>query len=142
MIEGWGAIATWNRPRAVILSDSQLREEAMFKRLVGAAAGMMLMTGLASAQTYPPPTTPPEIPAPSMRVPASGTSTTTVAPGLHRGWQATTTRLGLDEHGNPVTQRDIYREGIAGSTENHQTYTTDPSSGGTTTNKTTTTKPE
>ena len=91
----------------------------MFKCLMGSAANIVLMAGLASAQTYPPPTTPPEIPAPSMRVPAPGTSTTTVAPSLHGGWQATRTRLGLDEDGNPVTQRDIYRKGIAGSSENH-----------------------
>jgi hypothetical protein len=89
------------------------------------------MTGLASAQTYPPPTTPPEIPAPSMRVPAPGTPATTAAPSLYGGWQATTTRHGLDEHGNPVTQRDIYREGIAGSSESHETFTTDPRAGGT-----------
>lgn len=95
---------------------------------MGAVAGLALMTGLASAQTYPPPTTPPEIPAPSMRVPAPSTSTTT-APSLYGGWQATTTRRGLDEHGNPVTQRDIYREGIAGSSESHEPFTTDPRAG-------------
>ena len=116
----------------MILSDSQMREGPMFKRLLGSVAGIVLMTGLASAQTYPLPTTPPEIPAPSMRVPAPGTSTTTVAPGLNGGWQATTNRLGLDEHGNPVMQRDIYRKGIAGSSENHETITTDPRAGGTT----------
>jgi hypothetical protein len=104
----------------------------MFKRLLGGVASIVLMTGLAAAQTYPSPTTPPEIPAPSMRVPVPGTSTTTVVPSLHGGWQATTTRLGLDEHGNPVTQRDIYRKGIAGSSENHETFTTDPRAGGTT----------
>ena len=104
----------------------------MFKRLMGGAAAIVLMTGLASAQTYPLPTTPPEIPAPSMRVPAPGTSTTTVAPSLNRGWQATTPRLGLDEHGNPVTQRDVYRESIAGRLESRETFTSDPRAGGTT----------
>ena len=105
----------------------------MFKRLLGGVASIVLMTGLAAAQTYPPPTTPPEIPPPSMRVPAPGTSRTTVAPSLNGdGWQATTTRRGLDEHDNPVTQRDIYREGIAGGSERHETFTTDPRMGGTT----------
>ena len=113
----------------------------MFKRLIGGATGVVLMTGLASAQTYPPPTTPPEIPAPSMRVPAPGTSTTAVAPSLYVGRQATTRRHGIDPYGGPVTQRDIYREGIAGSSESHETFTTDPRAGGTTFRPTTTHNP-
>lgn len=88
-----------------------------------------------------PPTTPAEIPAPSMRVAAPGTSTTTVAPNLYGGWQATTTRRGLDQNGNPVTQRDIYREGVAGSSESHETFTIDPRAGGTTFQSTTTANP-
>jgi hypothetical protein len=104
----------------------------MFKRLLTGVAGSALVAGLASAQTYPPPTTPPEIPAPSIRAPVPGTSTTTVAPSLQGGWQATTTRHGLDAHGNPVTQRDIYGEGLAGGSESYETVTTDPRAGGTT----------
>jgi hypothetical protein len=84
------------RPRAAILSESPAREEPMLKRLLGGAAATVLMTGRGFAQTYPPPTTPPEIPPPSMRVPAPGTSTTTVAPSLYGSWQAATTRHGLD----------------------------------------------
>ena len=125
----------------MILSDSQLREDPMFKCLLGGVAAIVLMTGLAPAQTYPPPTTPPEIPAPSMRVPAPCTSTTTVTPSLYGSWQATTARHGLDEHGNPVTQRDIYRKGIAGSSENHETFTTDPRAGGTSFQSSTTHNP-
>ena len=68
-----------------------------------------------------------------MRVPAPGTSTTTASSSRYGGWQPTTTRRGPDGHGNPVTQRDIYREGIAGSTESPETLPTDPRVGGTTT---------
>jgi hypothetical protein len=114
----------------------------MFKRLLGGVAGIALMTGLAAAQTYPSPTTPPEIPAPGMRVPVPGTSTTTVAPSLYGGWQATTTRLGLDEHGHPVTQRDTYRESIAGRLESRETFTSDPRAGRTTFQSTTTHNPQ
>ena len=114
----------------------------MDKRLLAGLAGVLMMTGTVSAQTYPPSTTPPEIPAPTMRVPAPGTSTTTMAPSPYGGWQATTTGHGLDQYGNPVTQTDIYREGIGGSSETHSTTVTSPASGGTTTTKTTITKPE
>jgi hypothetical protein len=109
----------------------------MLKRLVCGAASLMLMAGVASVQTYPPSTTPPEMPAPEMGVPAPGRSTTTIRPSSLAGWQATTTRHGLDKYGNPVTERDIYREGIAGSSESHMT-TIDPAAGGTTTSKPTT----
>ena len=68
-----------------------------------------------------------------MRAPAPARFTTTASPSLYGGWQATTTRRGPDEHGNPVTQRDIYREGIADSTESQETLSSDPRVGGTTT---------
>ena len=105
----------------------------MYKHLLGGVAGIVLTAGIASAQTYPPSTTPPEIPAPSMGIPAPGTSTTTIAPSLNGGYQATTIRHGLDKFGRPVAQKDIYREGIAGSSESHTTTTIDPAAGGTTT---------
>lgn len=103
----------------------------MYKHLLLGAAGFVLIGGVASAQTYPPVTTPPEIAAPQMGVPAPGRSTTTIAPSLHGGWETTTTRQGLDENGNPVTTRDIYREGIAGSSASHRTAP-DTAAGGTT----------
>ena len=107
----------------------------MYQRLLVGLTGLLLMTATAAAQTYPPPTTPPEIPAPMMGVPSLGTFTTTVAPSPYGGWNATTTRHGLDEYGNPVTQKDIYRQGIAGSSESHTTTTPDTGAGGPT-NKT------
>jgi hypothetical protein len=98
----------------------------MLKHLTGGVVGLALAAGVASAQTYPSVTTPSE-----MGVPAPGRSTTTLAPSLHGGWQATTVRQGLDENGKPVTSREIYREGIAGSSESHMT-TPDTAAGGTT----------
>ena len=112
----------------------------MHKHLLAGLTGLLLTTKAAAAQTYPPPTTPPEIPAPTMGVPSPGRSTTTVAPSPYGGWQATTIRHGVDRYGNPVSRRDIYREGIAGSSESH-TLTTDTGAGGST-GKTTATKPE
>src|SRR5271167_3890522 len=111
----------------------------MHKHLLSSVAGVMLISGVAFAQTYPPPTPPPEIPAPSIRIPAPGTSTTTIAPSPYGGYQATTTRHGVDENGNSVTRKDIYREGIAGSSETDTTTATDLSAGGTTTTHLTTT---
>ena len=77
-----------------------------------------------------------------MGIPSAYTSKTTVAPSRYGGWQATTTRPDLDEHGNPVTQRDIYREGTAGSSEYHETFTTDPRAGDTTFQPSTTRNPQ
>jgi hypothetical protein len=47
----------------------------------------------------------------------------------------------VDEKGNTVTEKDIHREGIAGSTETHKKIETDPE-GGTTTTRSKTTKQE
>jgi hypothetical protein len=89
-------------------------------------SAVFLMAGVASAQTYPPPTTPPEIPG-------SGTSTTTIiSPGPNGSYRATT-QHSIDMYRNRVTRKDIYREGIAGSSETHTTAMTDPWDGSTTT---------
>jgi hypothetical protein len=113
----------------------------MTKHLLAGVTAVVLLSGIASAQTYPPPTTPPEIPAPSMRVPAPSTSTTRIAPSPYGGYQATTTQYGVDQYGNPVTHRDIYREGSEGSSESRETFTIDPRAGGTTFQSTTTHNP-
>jgi hypothetical protein len=104
----------------------------MIKHLLAGLSAVFLMAGVASAQTYPPPTTPPEIPG-------SGTSTTTIiSPGPNDSYHATTTQHSVDMYGNRVTRKDIYREGIAGSSETYTTTTTDPWGGSTTTHTTTT----
>jgi hypothetical protein len=105
----------------------------MSKHLLAATTAVVMMTGIASAQTYPRPTTPPEVPAPGT------SSSTTISPGPDSGYHATTTQHGVDMYGNPVTRKDTYREGAAGSSETHTTTTTDPWAGGTTTTHTTTT---
>ena len=101
----------------------------MNKHLLAAVAALALMSGVASAQTYPP--------AP---VPGSST-TTTVVPntGDHR---EVTTHKEMDENGNAVTKKDIYREGVSGSTETHTKTETAPDDGTTTTRSKTTTKQE
>lgn len=110
--------------------------------LAGVAAAFVLMSGIASAQSYPPaPGTPiPEIPPPASGI--STSTTTTVAPTPGGGYRASTTKQGVDEYGNPVTRKDIYKEGVSGNTETHSTTVTDPTGTGTTTHSTTTTTPQ
>jgi hypothetical protein len=55
-------------------------------------------------------------------------------------YRASPTRHRLDENGNEVTKKDVYKEGVAGSSETHSKTTTGPS--GTTTRSTTTHTPE
>lgn len=107
----------------------------MTKHLMAGVAAALVMAGVALAQTYPPPTTPPEMPG-------SSTSTTTIAPSPNGGYRATTTKQGVDEYGNPVTRKDIYKEGVAGSSETHTTTKTGPLGDSTTTRSTTTTNPQ
>jgi hypothetical protein len=104
----------------------------MLKRLIGGLAGTVLMIAAASGQSYPPPTTPPEIPAPNMGVPTPGTSTTTIAPSPYGGYQVIRTQRGVDQYGRPITRNDIYRPGNSGGTERHETLTVDPRVGGNT----------
>lgn len=108
----------------------------MTKHLLAGVAAIVLMSGVASAQTYPP--SPPPIPV----APAPATSTTTtVAPGPEGGYRASTTRHGVDMYGNAVTKKDTYKEGLSGSSETHTKTKTDPFGGSTTTRSTTTDNP-
>ena len=110
----------------------------MTKHLLAGVAAFGLLSGVASAQTYPP--APPSIPArPSVGIPGSTTTTTTVAPTTGH---TTTVTKGVDANGNEITKKDTYREGVAGSTESHTITATDPDGGTTTTRSMTTTKQE
>ena len=112
----------------------------MTKNLLAGVAAVVLMSGIASAQTYPPA---PGTPIPQMPPPATAPSTTTtVAPTPDGGYRASTTKQGVDEYGNPVTRKDVYKEGSSGSTQTHSTTVTDPMGAGTTTHSTTTTTPQ
>jgi hypothetical protein len=120
----------------------------MTKYLLAGMAAVVLMSGVASAQTYPPaPPPPPGItvapvapvaPAPPA-VGIPGSTTTTVAPTTGH---TTTITKGVDANGNEITKKDTYREGITGSTESHTKTLTDPDRGTTTTRSKTTTKQE
>jgi hypothetical protein len=110
----------------------------MTKHLLAGVAAFGLLSGVASAQTYPP--APPPIPAPpSVGIPGSTTTTTTVAPTTGH---TTTVTKGVDANGNEITKKDTYREGVAGSTESHTITATDSDGGTTTTRSMTTTKQE
>ena len=110
----------------------------MTNHLLAGVAAFGLLSGVASAQTYPP--TPPPIPAPpSVGIPGSTTTTTTVAPTTGH---TTTVTKGVDANGNEITKKDTYREGVAGSAESHTITATDPDGGTATTRSTTTTKQE
>jgi hypothetical protein len=113
----------------------------MTTRLLAGAAAIVLMSGAAFAQAYPPAPPPPVGPPPVAVAPgiSPGTSTTTtVAPGPDGGYRASTTRQGVDVNGNPVTEKNTYKEGIEGSTQTHTKTTTDPFGAGTTTTRSTT----
>jgi hypothetical protein len=116
----------------------------MTKHLLAGVAAVGLMTGVAFAQTYPP--APPRdtlvIPAPpSPPVPStSTTTTTTVAPNPDGDHREVTTHKEVDKNGNTVIEKDINREGVAGSTETHK-KTEIGRDGGATTTRETTTKP-
>jgi hypothetical protein len=118
----------------------------MTKHLLASVAAVVLMSGVASAQIYPPAPPPqPYPPAPppigvAPPAPVTGSSTTTVAPTPDGGYRASTTKKGVDASGNEVTKKDVYQEGVEGSSETHTKIETDPL-GGTTTRSTTTTAP-
>ena len=105
----------------------------MTKHLLAGVAGVVLMSGLAVADTYPPtppPSTPlappPAVTSPSDNNPPAavpGSSVTTTAP-------------------NSGIEKDTRREGIAGSTETHTKQETGRDGGTTTTRSNTTTKQE
>jgi len=124
----------------------------MTMKLLAGAAAIILMSGVAAAQSYPPappvpyppppvPYPPPPVPvAPPSAVPGSITSTTTVYPTPDSGYRASTIKKSVDPNSNEVTRKDVYREGITGGSETHTKTETDPF-GGTTTRSTTTTTP-
>jgi hypothetical protein len=120
----------------------------MSKHLLAAVAAIAFLSGVASAQTYPPaPPPPPGTTAMPVIPPAplpgsSVTTTTTGAPSLGGDHRAVTIHKEVDENGNTVTKKDTYREGTAGSTESHTKTETDPDGGTTTTRSKTTTKQE
>ena len=110
-------------------------------------AAAVLISGAASAQPYPPAPPPPPpgavvVPAPPP-VPVPGpttTTTTTVAPSPDGDHREVTIHKEMDEKGNAVIEKDVNREGFAGSTETH-TKTEIDRDGGTNTTRETTTKP-
>jgi hypothetical protein len=117
------------------MRDQSAMEHHMTRQLLTGMGAVILMTGVAAAQTYPPPTTPPEIPG------TGPSTTTTITPGPE-GYRATTTKHGVDMYGNAVTKKDTYKEGIAGSSQSSTVTKTDPWGGSTTTHTTTTTNPQ
>ena len=126
----------------------------MTKHLLAGVAAVVLMSGVASAQVYPPAPPPAYPPAPPPPYPVAPqppaiippapvpgpTTTTTVAPTPEGGYRASKTTKGVDVNGNEVTKKDVYREGVEGSTETHTKTQTNPL-GETTTRSTTTTGP-
>jgi len=149
-LEGWrlftGTPQSLEPPQSAggLPAQSDSRRSRMTKHLLAGVAAVVLMSGVASAQTYPP-APPPGTPIPEIAPAASGSSTsttTTVAPSPDGGYRSSTTQTGVDEYGKPVTKKDTYREGALGSSETHSKTETDPSSGGTTTRSTTTSKPQ
>jgi len=122
----------------------------MTKRFLAGVAAFAMMSSVALAQAYPPPPATPGVPIappsstpiPEIPPPASGSSTsttTTVSPTSDGGYHALTTKQSVDEYGNSVTRKDIYKQGISGSSETHSKTVTDPTGAGTTTHSTTTT---
>jgi hypothetical protein len=133
----------------------------MTKHLLAGVAAVVLMSGVASAQVYPPAPPPayppappppypvapqppypvaPQPPAIIPPAPAPDSTTTTVAPTPEGGYRSSTTTKGVDINGNQVTKKDVYKEGVEGSTETHTKTQTNPL-GETTTRSTTTTGP-
>jgi hypothetical protein len=109
----------------------------MIKHVLFGVAAVALMSGVASAQVYPP-SPPPSAPvAPPSPVPAAPPPAVSPPP-------STTTRIvkkGVDANGNEVTKKETYREGVEGNTESRTKTETSPL-GTTTTRSTTTTTPQ
>jgi len=133
-------------------------QDRMTKHLLAGVAAIVLISGVAYAEQYPP-APPPSMPLappsavtspgainpppvsarPSVGVPGSTTKTTTTSPTTDH---TTTITKGVDANGNEIEQKDSHREGIAGSSESHKTTVTDPDGGTTTTRSKSTTKQE
>jgi len=105
----------------------------MTKHLLAGVAGVVLMSGVGFADTYPP-TPPPSMPlAPPPAVSSPGDKN---PPAAVPGSSGTTTAP------NSGIEKDTRREGIAGSTESHTKQETGRDGGTTTTRSDTTTKQE
>src|SRR5260370_3239507 len=99
----------------------------MTKHLLAGVAAVVLMSGVASAQTYPPAPPPPAPPGttvmpvapPAPLAGTSSTTTTTVAPSPGGDHSEMTIHKQEDEQGNTVTTKDSYRQDDAGSPETH-----------------------
>ena len=115
----------------------------MTKHLLAGAAAIVLRSGVASGQTYAPAPPPPPgavvVPVPPP-VSDSSTTTTTVTPRPGEDHGEVTIHKEVDRKGNTFIEKDINREGVAGSTETHKKTEIDRD-GGTTTTRETTTKP-
>jgi len=108
----------------------------MIKQLLAEVAAVGMMSGIALAQTYPPTPPPPPgtivtpavpvapVPVP-VPVPGTSTTTTTVTPSPDGDHRETTVHKDVDRKGNTVIEKDIHREGIAGSSETHKKIETD-----------------
>jgi hypothetical protein len=66
------------------------------------------------------------------------TTTTTVSPSRKGDRRESTIHKEVDRRGNTITEQDVHREGIAGSTDTHTKTETDRDGGSTTTTETTT----
>jgi len=74
---------------------------------------------------------------PPVAVPGT-TTATTVTPSPDGDHRETTIHKEVDRKGNTVIEKDVHREGIAGSTDTHTKTETDRDGGSTTTTETTT----
>ena len=124
----------------------------MTKHLLAGVAAVVLLSGVAMAQTYPAPPPPPGTvvmpaapPAPAVPPPpvpgASSSTTATVVPSPNGDHREVTIHKDVDESGKTVTEKETHREGISGSSETHTKTKTNPEMG-TTTRSTTTTEHE
>lgn len=101
----------------------------MTKHLLAGVAGVVLMSGVGLADTYPPtpPPSTPLAPPPAVSSPGDnnppaavpGSSVTTTAPNSGGDQREGTIHKEADEKANRVIEKDTRREGIAGSTESH-----------------------
>jgi hypothetical protein len=115
----------------------------MTKHLLAGVATAVMISGADYAQIYAPAPPPPPgavvIPAPPpVPVPGASTTTTTVTPSPDGDHRETTIHKEVDRKGNTVIEKDVHREGIAGSTDTHTKTETDRDGGSTTTTETTT----
>jgi hypothetical protein len=115
----------------------------MIKHLLAGAAALGLLSGVASAQGYPPAPPPPPgtvvVPAPPPPPFPGSSTTTTVVPGPTGDHREKTIHKEVDRKGNTVIEKETHQEGLSGSSETHTKTETDRDGGTTTTRETTTT---